>query len=88
MSAALSAPHGLPVEIELAVRSRAIPQIQIDQALVSDAYFFRDRLEVSDGVLVQANGDLLLQLRSVGILAGLGEVIVLCGWGSPSRVGL
>jgi hypothetical protein len=45
MSAALSALHVLPVEIELAVRSRAIPQIQIDQALVSDAYFFRDRLD-------------------------------------------
>jgi hypothetical protein len=38
-----TAPRLLPVQVELAVRSRAIPQIQIDQALIRDAHLFNRR---------------------------------------------
>ena len=61
-------PASLPLEIELAMRCRAISQIQIDQALIRDAYVQRNRLEIVDAFLVQANGDLLLELRSVWVL--------------------
>jgi hypothetical protein len=53
----------------------AVTQIEIDQALVGDAHLVRDRLEIVDGVTVQPDGDLLLELRSVGVLLGLGEIV-------------
>ena len=55
----------------------AVTQVQVDQALVRYAYLFRDRLEVVDSVTVQANGDLLLELGSVGVLLGVGEIVFL-----------
>ena len=54
---------------------RAVTQIEINQALIRNANFVRDRFEVVDGVTVQSDGDLLLELRSVGVLPSVGEVI-------------
>src|SRR5262249_31911565 len=67
----------LPAQVEPPVRSRAVAQVEIDEALVGDAHLLGDAFEVRDSVLVQPNGDLLLQLRGVGVLSGLGEVVFL-----------
>ena len=66
-----------PVEIQLALRCCAVAQIQVDEALVRDADFLRDRLEVLDGFIIQPDGDLLLELRRVRVLACFGEVVFL-----------
>lgn len=57
------------------MRGSTVSQIQIDEALIGDADLFRERFEVVDGFLVQADRDLLLQLGSVRVLSGGGEVI-------------
>ena len=57
--------------------SRTVAQIKVDQALVGDANILRDRLEVVDGIAIEPDSDLLLELRSVGILLCLGEIILL-----------
>lgn len=57
--------------------SRTVTQIKIDQALVRDANILGDRLEVVDGVTVEPDGDLLLELRRAGVLLGPGEIVLL-----------
>lgn len=57
------------------MRSCAIPQVQVDEALVRNAYVFRDCLEVRDGLFVEPNGDLLLESCCVWVLPRSGEVI-------------
>ena len=57
------------------MRSCAVSQVQVDEALIRNAYVFRDRLEVRDGLFVESNGDLLLELRCVWILPRSGEVV-------------
>ena len=59
--------HLRPIQIELAMRGRAIAQIQIDEALVRDTSVLRYRLEVAYGFLIEANGNLLLKLGSIRI---------------------
>lgn len=58
------------------MRSRAVSQVQVDEALVRNANVFRDCLEVRDGFFVEPNGDLLLELRCVWILPRSGEVVL------------
>ena len=59
------------------MRSRAVSKVQIDQALVRNAYVFGDCLEVRDGLLIEPNGNLLLELRRVRIFLRSGEVVFL-----------
>lgn len=57
------------------MRRCAIPQVEIDEALVWNAYVFRYCLEVCDGLFVEPNGDLLLELCCVWGLPRTGEVV-------------
>jgi hypothetical protein len=57
------------------MRRCAVSQVQIDEALVRNAYVFRDCLEVRDGLFVEPNGDLLLELRCVWVLPRSGKVV-------------
>lgn len=75
-----------PVQVQLPVRRRAVAQVQVDEALVRNADLLGNRLEVVDRFLVQANGHLLLQSGSVGVLSGGGEVVFF-SHGAPSIVG-
>ena len=58
------------------MRCCAVPQVQIDQALIRNADLLRDCLEVRDGLFVEPNGDLLLELCCVWILPRSGEVVL------------
>jgi len=58
------------------MRSRAVSQVQVDEALVRNANVFRDCLEVRDGLFVEPNGDLLLELCCVWIFPRCGEVVL------------
>ena len=53
-----------------------VSQVEIDQALVRNAHIFGDCLEVRDGLFVEPNSDLLLQLCRVGVLPCSGEVVL------------
>lgn len=53
----------------------AIPEIQIDEALVWNAYIGRDGLEVAEALFIQTNGDLLLELGSVWVLHCFGKIV-------------
>ena len=55
--------------------SRAISEIQIYEALIGNTCVLRYRLEIAYRLLIKANGDLLLQLRSVRILSRISEVV-------------
>jgi len=66
----------LPVEIQLPLRGRTVPQVQIDETLIRNANVFRNGLEVRDGLFIEPNGDLLLELRCIGILSCSGEVVL------------
>ena len=57
------------------MRSSAIAQVQIDQALIGNADLFGHRLEIVDAFFIEADGDLLLELRSVGVLNGFRKVV-------------
>lgn len=57
------------------MRCCAVPQVQIDQALIRNADILRDCLEVRDGFFVEPNGNLLLELCCVWILSRSGEVV-------------
>ena len=72
-----------PRQIKVLSSRRAIPQVQVDQALVRNADLLRFCLEVVNGILVQPNRDLPRQLRRVGVLPGVGE-IVFFSHGAPS----
>jgi hypothetical protein len=60
----------LPVQVQFAMRGCAVPQIQVDEALVRNAHFLRNGLEVADGLFVEPNRDLLFELGCVGIFPG------------------
>ena len=64
-----------PIQIQLAVRSRAVPKIQVDETLIRDASILRNGLEIADRFLVKANRDLLFELGCIRILFGIGEVV-------------
>lgn len=57
------------------MRSCAVSQVEVDEALVWNAYVFRNCLEVRDGLFVEPNGDLLLELCCVWVLPRSGEVV-------------
>ena len=57
------------------MRSSAVPQVQVNEALVRNAYVLRDCLEVRDGLFVEPNGNLLLELCCVWVLPRSGEVV-------------
>ena len=57
------------------MRCCAVPQIQIDEALVRNADLLRDCLEVRDGLFVEPNGDLFLELCCVWVFPRSGEVV-------------
>ena len=65
----------LPLEIELAVGDCAIPEVQVDQALIGDAYLSGNGFEVVDALFVQADRDLLLELGCVGVFDCLGKIV-------------
>jgi hypothetical protein len=44
------------------MRSGTIAQIEVDETLIRNPDVFGYRLEIGDGVFVEPNGDLLLQL--------------------------
>src|SRR5690606_39137243 len=85
-SPAARALPGLPSELELAVRGRAITQVQIDEALVRNADRFGKRFEVVDRFFVQTDRDLLLLPGSVGVLAGGGEIVFLTHGGTYAEI--
>ena len=58
------------------MRGRAVSQIQVDEALVRNANFFRDRLEVRDGLFIEPDGDLPFELCCVGVFSRSGEVVL------------
>ena len=65
----------LPPKVKLSVVRSTVTQIKIDQAFVRDTDLFRYSFEVPDQVFVQPNGDLLFQLRRIGIFARLREIV-------------
>ena len=65
----------LPAQVKFSVVRSTVTQIKIDQSLVWNSDLFRNTFEVTDGVLVQPNGDLLFQLRRIGIFARLREIV-------------
>jgi hypothetical protein len=54
---------------------RAITQIEIDEALVWNTNLLGNGLEVINGVSIETDRDLLLQLRGVWVLSGVGEIV-------------
>lgn len=66
-----------PGEIDLFLRGCAVSEIEVDQALIGNARFVCERLEVDHCILVQADSHGLFQLRSVRVLARCSEVIFL-----------
>lgn len=69
------------------MRSCAVSQIQVDEALVRNSNVFRDCLEVHDGLFVEPNRDLLLELCCVRVLLGSGEVVLIAHM-TPLRIEL
>lgn len=57
------------------MRRCAITQIEIDEALVWDTNLLGNRLEVIDGIPIKTDRYLLLQLRGVWVLSGVGEIV-------------
>ena len=53
----------------------ALAQVKVNQTLVWNANLLRDTFEVANRILIQTNGDLLLQLGSIRILASLCEIV-------------
>ncbi len=53
----------------------AIPEIQIDETLVRNACIGRNGFEVAEALFIQTNGDLLLELGSVGGLYCFGKIV-------------
>lgn len=58
----------LPLEIQLSIGRCTISQVKIDQALIRDAHLFGNGLEVVYAFFIQADRDLFLELRCVGVL--------------------
>ena len=49
----------------------AIPQIEVDQGLVWNAFFVSQGFEVVDGAAIDVDGDLLFQTVCIGIFSGV-----------------
>jgi hypothetical protein len=75
----------LPLEVELAMGSRTISKVEIDEALVRNTHLLRNNLEVLDRVFIKPKRDLLLELCRIGILSGFRKV-VLFAHGAPSTI--
>lgn len=61
----------LPGHLELPVVIGAIPQIEVDQGLVWNAFFVSQGFEVVDGAAIDVDGDLLFQTVCIGIFSGV-----------------
>ena len=75
----------LPLDLKILMRLRAVPQIEVDQALIRQILLLRQILEVLDSVFIQPDRDLLLELLGVGILGRFGKIVVVTHGGIPHR---
>ena len=57
------------------MRRCAVTQIEIDETLVWNANLLGNGLEVINGVPIETDRDLLLQLRGIWVLSGAGEIV-------------
>ena len=55
----------------------AVAEIEIDQALIRDAFVFSEGFEILDGVFVDSNSYLLFQLLGVRVFGRLGKIVVI-----------
>lgn len=60
-----------PLHMELAVVQRTVAKVEVDQALIRDSHFFRNRLEIGHRIAVQPHRDRLFQILDVRVLAPL-----------------
>ncbi len=60
-----------PLQIQLTLRFRAVPQIEIDQGLVGDPRLLRELLEILNRGVVKADGHATLQPLRVRVLLSL-----------------
>lgn len=54
----------------------AIPQIEVDQGLVWNAFFVSQGFEVVDGAAIDVDGDLLFQTVCIGFFLGFNSLIL------------
>jgi len=66
----------LPGESELAARSGAVPEVEVDQRLGANPGLLGQLLEVGDRRLIQTDRDLPRQPRRIGIPGRFGEVVL------------
>lgn len=66
----------LPGQTELLLIGRAVSEVQVDKALVRNARFLGHPFEVGDRTLVEADRHRLLELRGIGVLPGVAEIVV------------
>ena len=59
------------------MRLSAIPKIKVDEALIGKILFLGKFLKILDGIFVEPNSDLLLQLFGVWVFDGFGKVVVI-----------
>jgi hypothetical protein len=59
------------------MRGYAVFQVKVDQILIGNPGLLREPLEIGDAILVQPDGDLLLQFLGIRILDGFGKIVLL-----------
>ena len=64
-----------PAEIQFFMRSDTISRVEVNQALVGDAYLFGYGFEEGDRVFIEPNGDRPLELGSARVFASFGKII-------------
>lgn len=57
----------LPLKLEVFMRLSTVAQVEINQALIGKVFFFRQVLEIRDGIFIQADRDLLFKLLGVWV---------------------
>lgn len=60
----------LPLEGQFSMGRDAVFQVEVDQILISNPRLLREPLKIGDTILIQPNGDLLLQALGIWILDG------------------
>ncbi len=66
-----------PIELELLLFSRAIPQIQVNEVLIRNAALLRKTLEELDRIGIESKRDLALGLAQIRVRFGLGKIVAL-----------
>jgi hypothetical protein len=61
------ATSSLPFERQFSMGQCAVFQVHIDKILVCDPCLLRQAFEIRNGILIQSNRDLLLQVLRVGV---------------------